>query len=285
MPDMIGDTMRGTASSAVAGSFLDVDGIRTFFVERGDGEAVVLIHDAAPGACAQVSWQPNLEPLAKAGFWVIAYDQPGFGHSSLPADHSLEYRVQHAKAFVDALGLTHYHLIGSSAGAYIAARLALEDPRVDRLVLVAGAAVARRGSEDADARARAYAATLPETPPTLESVRAMTHRTLHRRDLVTEDLVQTRFEMSGGVRYEAQLARRTAASQRSILDQIPNLRPRTLVLWGKNDESAPIEQTVMLFDLIPGAELHVFDACGHWVQWDQSARFNRLIVDFLQAGT
>lgn len=277
--------MIGTASSTAVGSFLDADGVKTFFVERGDGEAVVLIHGAAPGASAQVSWQPTLEPLAKAGFWVIAYDQPGFGHSSLPADHSLEYRVQHAKAFVDALGLTHYHLVGSSAGAYVAARLALEDPRVDRLVLVSGAGLARRGSQEADARARAYAAALPSSAPTLESVRAMTIETLYRRDLVTEELVQARYEMSGGPRFQAQLARRAAPAQRSIADELPKLTPRTLILWGKNDESAPLERALLLFDLIPGAELHIFDECGHWVQWDQAARFNRIVGDFLQAGS
>ena len=285
MPEGIETTMIGTASSTAVGSFLDVDGIRTFFVERGDGEAVVLIHGAAPGACAQVSWQPNLDPLARAGFWVIAYDQPGFGHSGQPADHSLEYRVQHAKAFVDALGLTHYHLVGSSAGAYVAARLALEDPRVDRLVLVSGTGLARRGSQEADARALAYAAALPESAPTLESVRALTRETLHRRDLVTEELVRARFEMSSGPRFEAQLARRAAAPQRSIADELPKLAPRTLILWGKNDQSAPVERALLLFDLIPGAELHVFDECGHWVQWDQAARFNRIVGDFLQAGS
>jgi pimeloyl-ACP methyl ester carboxylesterase len=283
MPEGI-EKMMGIATSTAVGRFLDVDGIETHFVERGDGEAVVLIHGAAPGACAQVSWQPNLEPLARAGFWVIAYDQPGFGHSSLPADHSLEYRVQHAKAFVDALGLTHYHLVGSSAGAYVAARLALEDPRVDRLVLVSGTGLAHRASDSADARARAYAASLPESAPTLDSVRALTNRTLYRRDLVTEELVRTRLEMSGGPRFEAQLARRVAAPQRSIVDELPRLSPRTLILWGKNDESAPLERALLLFDLVPGAELHIFDECGHWVQWDQAARFNRIVGDFLQAG-
>src|SRR4051794_34307578 len=43
-----------TEASAEVGSFLDIGGIQTFFVERGDGEAVVLIHGAAPGACSLV---------------------------------------------------------------------------------------------------------------------------------------------------------------------------------------------------------------------------------------
>ena len=216
--------MVGTASSTEVGTFLDVDGIRTFFMEQGDGEAVVLIHGAAPGSCAQESWQPNVDPLARAGFWVIAYDQPGFGRSDQPEDHSLEYRVQHAKAFIDALGLTHYHLIGSSVGAYIAARLALEDPRVDRLVLAASGTLAPSGSEEA------------------------------------------------------------ASSQRPILNELPKLTPKTLILWGKNDRDGAVERAMRLFNVIPGAELHVFDECGHWVQGDQAPRFNQIVSAFLQAG-
>jgi len=276
--------MVGLASSTEVGTFLDVDGIKTFFMERGDGEAVVLIHGAAPGACSQVSWQPNLDPLAKAGFWVIAYDQPGFGHSGQPEDYSLEYRVQHAKAFIDALGLTHYHLIGNSVGAYIAARLALEDPRVDRLVLISSSVLAPSGSEGAATMAREHSAALRSFEPSLESVREMTKKTLYKRELVTEELVQARFEMSSGPRYEAQLARRTAPPQRPILDELPKLAPRTMILWGKNDRGAAVERALLLFDLIPGAELHVFDECGHWVQWDQAARFNQLVSAFLKAG-
>lgn len=263
--------MIGTQSSTEAGRFLDVDGIRTFFVERGDGEAVVMIHGAAQGVCAQVSWQSNVGPLAKSDFWTIAYDQPGFGRSTAPADHSLEYRVKHARAFIDALGLTHYHLIGNSAGAYIAARLALEDPRADRLVLVAGGSLLNQ--------ARPPAASSAE--PSLDSVRALTERTIVNPMLAIDDLVQLRFEMSSGSRHEAHVARQTAAPARPILEQLSGLTQKSLILWGKNDGPAATEQALQLFHAIPGSELHLFDGCGHWVQWDQSERFNRIVIDFL----
>jgi pimeloyl-ACP methyl ester carboxylesterase len=214
--------MIGTAPSADVGTFLDVNGIRTFFMEQGDGEAVVMVHGAAPGDCSQVSWSSNVGPLANAGFWTIAYDQPGFGRSEPPADASLEGRVQHAKAFVDALGLTHYHLVGSADGAYVAARLALEDPGVDRLVLLSGDLLAPPGSAD----------------PT---------------------------------------------TWRSIAAQLPSLKPKTLILWGKSDTGAAVERALLLFDLIPGAELHVFGASGHAVQSDRAERFNTLVSDFLRA--
>ena len=110
-------------------AFIDADGLKTFYVKAGSGFPVVLFHGAAPGASAQVNWQLNIEPLAAAGFTVYAYDQAGYGRSDNPADLSIEYRVTHAKAFVDALKLDRYHVVGNSVGGYIAARLALEDPR------------------------------------------------------------------------------------------------------------------------------------------------------------
>jgi pimeloyl-ACP methyl ester carboxylesterase len=270
-----------TGYATDVGSYLDVDGIRTFYVDRGSGVPLVLVHGAAPGACTLVSWQPNLDPLAAAGFRVIAFDQPGFGLTDLPADHSLEYRVAHAKAFIDALGLERYHLVGNSVGAYVAARLALEDPRVDRLILISSSVLAPRGSAEADALAREHSAELRAFEPSLDSVRAMTMKTLFCPELVTEALVQARLEMSSGPRYQAQVARRSAAPQRPILDELPSLAPKTLILWGNNDKGAAVERSLLLFKLIPGAELHIFDQCGHWVQWDQAERFNALVADFL----
>lgn len=265
--------MIGTGTSAAVGRILDVDGIRTFFIERGDGEAVVMLHGAGLGVCAEVTWQPNVEPLAQAGFWTIAYDQPGFGRSDAPADHSLEARILHARAFIDALGLTHYHLIGSSAGAYVAARLALEDPRVDRLALVAGGTVVNGGG----------AAVATPVAPTLDEVRALTTGSLARPEFVSEDLIRLRFEMSAGERFTAHTARAALTPAVSLLPQLADLRRRTLVLWGRNDGPSAATDALALFQAIPGAELHLFDRCGHWVQWDQAERFNRLVADFLRA--
>ena len=47
----------------------------------------------------QLEAQPG---AARAGrFTVYAYDQPGFGHTENPSDHSIEYRVSHAKEFIN----------------------------------------------------------------------------------------------------------------------------------------------------------------------------------------
>ncbi len=262
--------------------FVEINGLRTFYVHEGRGPAVLLIHGAGPGACSQINWKHNIGPLAAAGFSVVAYDQPGFGHSDNPPEYSMEYRVAHAKAFLTAMHLQGASLVGNSMGAYIAARLALDDDRVGRLVLVASSTLAPQGSARAAAAAREHAQELREFAPTRESIRALTLKTVVDAGLVTDSVVEERLAMSLGTRLEAHERRRTVGPPRPIVGDLQRLKSKTLILWGKDDRAAVVERAFLLLGTIPGAELHVFDRCGHWVQWDQAARFNALVADFLR---
>jgi pimeloyl-ACP methyl ester carboxylesterase len=124
------------------------------FVKAGDGHPLLLIHGASPGASSLLNWKLNVEPLAAAGFAVYAYDQPGFGYTENPSDHSIEYRVTHAKALINALGLGQFHVVGNSVGGYIAARLALEDKRVKGFVTTTSGSLSPQGSADSQALAK-----------------------------------------------------------------------------------------------------------------------------------
>ena len=265
-------------------SYIEADGLKTFYVKAGSGFPVVMIHGAAPGASAQVNWQLNIEPLAAAGFTVYAYDQPGFGKSENPADLSIEYRVTHAKALINALKLDRYHVIGNSVGGYVAARLALEDGRVGKFVTTTSGTLAPKGSAESQALGQKHSEELREYVPSLENMRALTLGTLHRKELVTEALVRERYEMSIGKNQEAAQNRRGVKPPRSLTEELPNLKTKTLLLWGNQDRGVSVERGLLLFQLIPNAEFHLFDQCAHWVQWDQADRFNRLVADFLAGG-
>lgn len=265
------------------GQFTDVDGLRTFYIKRGEGHPLVLIHGGAPGACTLVSWSPNIDYFAEAGFTVYAFDQPGFGYTDNADDHSMEFRYRHAKAFIDGLGLDRYHMIANSQGAYIAVKIALEDPRVGRLVSTASGTIAPRGSAESQEQAQAHGAQLRSYEPSRENIRNMTMKTLFHKELVDEALVATRFEMSSGKNYEAQLKRRDAARPAPITDELGKLTNKTLLLWGRDDHGVALERGMLLFQLIPDVEMHVFSDCGHWCQWDQTERFHRVVGDFLGA--
>ncbi|HEY7165845.1 MAG TPA: alpha/beta hydrolase [Candidatus Binatia bacterium] len=256
--------------------------LNTFYLKAGSGFPIVLFHGAAPGACSEINWQPNIEPLAVAGFTVYAYDQPGFGRTENSEDLSIEYRVRHAKAFIEALNLDRYHVVGNSVGGYIAARLALEDARVEKLVTTTSGTLAPKGSAESAALSQKHSEELREYVPSLDNMRALTLGTLFYKELVTEDLVRARYEMSLGKNHEAAERRRGAKPPRPVSDELRRLKSKALLLWGAQDRGVSIERGLLLFQLIPNCEFHLFDQCAHWVQWDQAERFNRLVADFLK---
>jgi pimeloyl-ACP methyl ester carboxylesterase len=264
------------------GSYVDAGGLKTFYVKVGSGHPVILIHGAAPGGAALVSWKLNIEPLAAAGFTVYAYDQPGFGYTDTPSDHSIEYRVTHAKAFINALNLERFHVIGNSVGGYVAARIALEDPRAASFVTTSTGTLAPRGGAESQALAKNHGGELREYTPSVENMRKLTMGTIFHKELVTEELVRERYEMSAGKHYEAQLKRQEAPAPRPIHEDLRNLKAKSLLLWGNKDRGVSIERGLLLFQLIPNAEFHLFDNCAHWVQWDCADRFNRIVGDFLR---
>src|SRR5262245_57138363 len=238
--------------------YLDVEGVRTSRIKAGGGHPIVVRHCRSAGSCSSVNWRLNIEPLATAGFAVCAFDQPGFGLTENPDDYSLDFRFAHALAFVDKMKIEHYHVMGNSMGAYLAARLALEDSRVRRLVLVSSNTLASKGSAESQAKSKRHAEELRAYTPSFENMIKMTQGTLFHPDLVTEELVRERYEMSTGKNYDAQLARAGAAKSKSLEDELGNLRTKTLILWGKNDHGTSLEQALLLFQKIPQAELHVF---------------------------
>ena len=60
------------------GRYVEVDGMRTHYLEAGDGPAVVLFHSGEFGGGAETSWEYLIPALARH-FRVIAPDWLGFG--------------------------------------------------------------------------------------------------------------------------------------------------------------------------------------------------------------
>lgn len=261
--------------------YVDVDGLRTSYIKAGSGHPLLLLHGGSPGACSLVSWNKNIDYFARSGFEVYALDQPGYGNTDKPKDYSVEYRVGHARSFINQVELRSFHLIGNSQGGYIAARIALEDERTKGLVVVASGTLAPAGSDEAIVMSERHREETRQYTPSAENTQSFSMGTVLNKDLAKE-LSEVRHSMSVGKNFETQVARRSAPPPKSIQDELQSLRVKTLILWGNNDRGAAVERAFLLFKLIPNAELHIFDRCAHWVQWDQADRFNEIVVGFLR---
>jgi 2-hydroxy-6-oxonona-2,4-dienedioate hydrolase len=71
--------------SQMVEKFVQVDGLKTRYLEEGSGPEVLLLHGASLGSSADV-WERNLAPLARHGLRALAFDQPGFGLTDNPPD-------------------------------------------------------------------------------------------------------------------------------------------------------------------------------------------------------
>ena len=107
---------------------------------------------------------------------------------------------------------------------------------------------------------------------------------VYHQELITGELVQLRYDMS--LRALASQPGRGATGgggMRPLVDELQKIQAQTLGVWGAQDQSSTTEKALLVAQAIPGAELHIFDQCAHWVMWDHADRFNTLVADFLSA--
>ncbi len=120
------------------GSFIEVEGARIHYVDRGVGAPLVLIHGL--GGSSR-NFSPIADELASS-HRVVAIDRPGSGYSERPAmrSSSLADQAEVIAAVLMHLDIESAVIVGHSLGGAVALALALDYPRaVSRLVLLAPA--------------------------------------------------------------------------------------------------------------------------------------------------
>lgn len=264
------------------GRTADAGGIKTNYLEAGEGPAVVLIHGSGPGVTAYANWRLVIPALAER-FHVVAPDMVGFGFTDRPAD--VEFGVQtwadQTVGLMDSLNIGSAALVGNSFGGAIALRIAVQHPdRVDKLVLMGSMGVDFPITEGLE---RVWGYT-----PSFENMRGVLDVFAYSRELVPDELAEVRYRASMQPGFQESFAamfpaprQRWVEAMRTPDDDIRKIPHQTLVIHGREDKVIPEQTSIALHQMIERADLHVFAHCGHWVQIERSADFNRLVSDFI----
>jgi 2-hydroxymuconate-semialdehyde hydrolase len=257
-------------------------GIQTNFHDEGSGRPVLLIHGSGPGVSAWANWRTNI-PVLSQRVRTVAPDIVGFGFTDRPDDgvYTMELWGKHLIAFVDALGLAEFDIIGNSFGGALAIAIACKHPdRVRRMVLMGSAGVDFELTDALDA--------VWGYEPSVKTMRGLLDLFAYDRSLATDELANLRYQASIQPGFqEAFSAMFPAPRQESIRalataeEKIAKIDARTLILHGREDLVIPLSNSLRLFRLIHNAQLHVFDKCGHWTQIEHKDKFNSLVGDFL----
>jgi pimeloyl-ACP methyl ester carboxylesterase len=283
MTDTATDAVDPTgASEPEIGLSVDAGGIRTNYHRAGSGPTVVLVHGSGPGVSAWANWRLTIPALAER-FDVVAPDVVGFGFTDRPEGfhYGLDAWREHLLAFVDALGIDRFSIVGNSFGGGLAISMAVHAPeRVERLVLMGACGVSFPITEGLD-RVWGY-------EPSLENMRGLLDVFAFDRSLVTDDLARMRYAASVRPGFQESFSAMFPPPRQQGVDdlatpedQIRGIRQPTLVVHGRDDRVIPLENAYRLLQLVDDSRLHVFGRCGHWTQIEHAEEFNRLVTDFL----
>jgi pimeloyl-ACP methyl ester carboxylesterase len=264
-----------------------VDGHDLAFHDVGDGPPVVFLHGSGPGVTGWANFGENLPALQ--GIRALVVDQVGFGASGRPDVYDRNYLQISADAVVgllDSLGLEQVGLVGNSMGGDVAVRLTLDQPaRVSRLLLngPGGTGVPVLGPSPSEGIARLMEFN---ADPTRERIVAWLKTMVSDQRRVTEELIESRFAAAtakGAVK-NLQDAYATFYNPAMTGDiplwaEVHRIKQPVLLCWGRDDRVAPVEGALLPARRMPRCDLRIYSRCGHWVQVERKADFERAVLE------
>src|ERR1700693_1739973 len=140
--DPSGDGMAEQQASTLLGSevregYAEIGDVRLHYVEAGEGPLVVLLHGFPEFWYA---WRQQIEPLAAAGFRVVAPDMRGYNLSSRPDDvaaYDIGPLTDDIAGLIHERGAESALLVGHDWGGSVAWAMAMKYPEVvDRLAIL-----------------------------------------------------------------------------------------------------------------------------------------------------
>ncbi len=261
-----------------SGRFVEVDGIRLHYLERGTGTPVLLIHGNVVTA---EDWVLSgvFDQVAARGHRVIAFDRPGYGYSDRPRDVTWTAAAQ-AELLRRALARLGVErgavVVGHSWGTLPALALALSgSAAVCGLVLVSG-------YYNPTVRADALLVT-PAVVPLLGDVLRHTISPLFGAaslpllikgmfaPLPVPDRFQRGFEHGMAVRplqirAEAEDGAGMAREAAAMRERYGELRLPVVIMAGSDDQVVDVgRQPVQLHKQISNSELKLVPGAGHMV--------------------
>lgn len=259
-----------------------INGVELAYELRGAGTPLVMIH----GAQGDQTMFNDLAPAFARNYRVLTFDQRGSGLSEKPhGDYSIAQLADDTAALMYHVGLDAAHIVGVSMGGMIALEFALRHPnRVRALVLgcttPGGPMAVRIGGE-------AFTAAYSSRPMSSEArgralaEAAFTKGYIERHPEIIPSMIEARRQRPlDPVALEGRLE---AAIRHNVYDRLAHITCPTLVITGKDDALISWENSRLLAEKIPNAQLVLLEPAGHcfWLEQPEQSRaaIERFLAD------
>ena len=247
------------------------------------GQADPLLLIMGLGANA-TSWEMQVPDFSRE-YRVIAFDNRGAGRTVKPqSPYTIPQMAQDAIGLLDHLEIGAAHVFGMSMGGMIAQELALRHPQRVRALVLGGTMA---GGPNAVMAGRqlmqqwASTALLPQEQAIEKGLQF-----LYSEEFIAnnkERLMKRALEL-GHLQAPLDALQRQvmAVVQFNAYDRLADIKAPTLIITGKDDKIVPSENSRILAERIPGAELVELEVVGHGFLGELPAEANSIVLDFLR---
>jgi len=247
----------------------------------GSGEPVVLI-----GGFTMVkeSWELQVAELARR-FRVITFDNRGVGESTVPSEpFTIEHMAADTVRLMDTLRIDSTHIFGVSMGGLIAQILLLDYP--ERIKKAALGCTTHGGRHAVQPQEEVMAVLAQAADPNIsaeELVRnkvplILSERFIREEPEEVEDFVRLALQYSPTP--EGAAGQMGALSVFNAKRRLGEIRSPVLVITGSEDCMMPPDNSRLLAEGIPGAELYIVEGAGHSFFFEKPDEVNRVLIDF-----
>ena len=248
------------------------------FTALGGGPTVLMLHGIGGG---HLSFAPQVETLAVAGYRAVAWDMPGYGHSSPIEPYTFKGLAQSCIALIDSLKCGEVTLVGHSMGGMVAQEVVARRPDLVSRLVLCGTSPSFGKPDGAWQQAFIGQRTAP-----LDAGRSMA-------DLAAVLVPQMvgPGALPEGVRLaEHCMAQVPQATYRRALEcivtfdrraNLPDIPVPTLLVAGEFDRNAPPAVMKKMAGAIPHATYLEMKGIGHLMQLEAPDDFDGLVMNFL----
>jgi pimeloyl-ACP methyl ester carboxylesterase len=266
--------------------YVVADGLRTHYLDAGDGPTLVLLHGGEYGASAELTWESCI-PLWATRFRVLALDLVGFGRSSKVRDFAGGQRrlmISQVSAVLRTLDIRQAYFVGTSlSGRMLLDMVNRADPPWPvEAVVAAGIGLAPPAAEGRK--------VLEDFDGTLDGLRPSMDVLFHDpafRD--SDDFLRRRYEfatMPGAWETGAAAALRSPVRQGRTGPpsgrDYGSIAVPVQLIRGEHDVLVPPDTWQALADQIPGARTVTITGSGHYPQIERPTEFAAAVLEFLE---
>jgi len=273
-----------TTGTEVQDATIQLNGLRFHYRDWGNADAqpLLLLH----GFTGHARTWDTFAASIRDRYRVLALDQRGHGETEWASDYAPERMVEDIDAFVRALELRRFALLGLSMGGRNAyTYTALHPEEVERLVIVdigpeivaTGASRIQTGVQAADVfddpedAVRAARAANPR-PPESE----LRHRILN--NLMQTDDGRWTWRYDKALRSGNRLPR---PGPSAAWDLLPRITCPTLLVRGSESDVLGVDTAERMVQIIPNCRMVTVPESGHSVPLDNPAGFRAAVQEFL----